>query len=464
MVEAVLIFLLILANGVFATAEIAVVSSNRVRLARMAAEGDGGARVAVELAAAPNRFLSTVQVGITAVGVLSGAFGGAALAEPLAARIARVDALRSFAPTLALIAVVLGITYLSLVVGELVPKRIALNAPERLAARLAPTMAGLSRVSAPLVQVLSWSTNGVLRLLRVRPAEEPSVSEEDIHLMVEQGIREGTVEPAEREIIRQAFWLGERRVNAILTPRHQVAWVEEGASATALTEMVADQPHARYLVCRGDLDHVIGFVHARDLLAACLTGAPFDLAAFVREPLFVPETMPSLTLLDRFKVTGVHFAVAVDEYGGVEGIVTLGDLLEELVGEVPEAEALGSPPLRALPGGGWSLDGMVELEDLAERLGLPAFPGSASVAEEADDAPAVSVRTVGGFVTARLGRVARVGDELRYQGYRFEVTAMDRLRVARVRVTPEQQRHAGARRPGAGADVGPGGPTNRPPS
>jgi putative hemolysin len=452
MLEALLIFLLILANGVFATAEIAVVSSNRMRLARMAAEGNVGAATAERLVATPNRFLSTVQVGITMVGVLSGAFGGAALAEPLGAAIARIEALRPIAPTLGLVLVVLAITYLSLVIGELVPKRIALNAPEQLAARLAPLMAGLSHVAAPLVRLLSLSTEGVLRLLRVRPSEEAAVGEEDIHMMVEQGIRAGTVEPAEREIIRQAFWLGERRVNAILTPRHQIAWIDLDQPDAMVAELAAERPHARYLVCRGDLDTVAGFVHSRDLLVTCLRGEPLDLEGVLVTPLFVPETMPALTLLDRFKTSGVHFAVVLDEYGGVEGIVTLGDLLEELVGDVPEASELASPPIRELPDGGWSVDGMVELEDLADLLGTPAFPGSVEdVAVDAGRAQ-VSVRTLGGYVTARLGRVARVGDVVTFGGHRFEVSGMDRLRVARVRVIPRAvQASRRPRRPGGGS-------------
>ena len=452
MIEALLIFLLILANGVFATAEIAVVSSNRMRLARMAAEGNAGAATAEGLAATPNRFLSTVQVGITMVGVLSGAFGGAALAEPVGAAIARIELLRPVAPTLGLVVVVLAITYLSLVVGELVPKRIALNAPEQLAARLAPLMSGLSRIAAPLVRLLSLSTEGVLRLLRVRPSEEAAVGEEDIHMMVEQGIRAGTVEPAEREIIQQAFWLGERRVNAILTPRHQVAWIDLEESDSLVTELTAERPHARYLVCRGDLDTVAGFVHSRDLLVTCLRGETLDLESVLATPLFVPETMPALTLLDQFKTSGVHFAVVLDEYGGVEGIVTLGDLLEELVGDVPEVSELSSPPVQDLPGGGWSVDGMVELEELADLLGATAFPGSVEDAALDVGRAQVSVRTLGGFVTARLGRVARVGDVVPFAGYRFEVTAMDRLRVARVRVMArEPQDSRRLRRPGGGS-------------
>lgn len=452
MLEAIIILLLILANGVFATAEIAVVSANRMRLARMAAEGNAGAGVADALAATPNRFLSTVQVGITMVGVLSGAFGGAALAEPLAEAIARVDALRPIAPTLGLILVVLAITYLSLVIGELVPKRIALNAPEQLAARLAPLMAGLSRVASPLVRLLSLSTEGVLRLLRVRPSAEGAVGEEDIHMMVEEGIRAGTVEPAEREIIQQAFWLGERRVNAILTPRHQVAWIDLEDPASLVSELTAERPHARYLVCRGDLDTIVGFVHSRDLLVTCLRGEALDLESVLASPLFVPETMPALTLLDQFKTTGIHFAVVLDEYGGVEGIVTLGDLLEELVGDVPEVSELAAPPVRKLSEGGWSVDGMVELEELADLLGVPAFPGSVEDIAVEDGRTQVAVRTIGGFVTARLGRVARVGDVVSFAGHRFQVTAMDRLRVARVRVSaPAAQGGSRLRRPGGGS-------------
>src|SRR5690606_4561620 len=316
MLEIVVIGLLIVGNGVFAMAEMAVVSANRIRLERQAAAGDAGASRAARLVSEPNDLLATVQVGITLIGVLSGAFGGAALAEPLSVTLSRVGWLEPYAYPVAMVLVVGAITYFSLVVGELVPKRLALTAPEALASRLAGPMLVVSRIAAPLVKLLGASSELLLRLLRVREVEDEPVDEQDISMLVEEGLRQGTVEPAEREIIANAFWLGERRVNAILTPRSSVAWLDVAAGVQGLRQALDERPHSRYLVCAGSVDEVVGYLMTRDLVAQLLEGTTPVLDEHVKQPLFVPETLPTLTLLERFKTTGVHFAVVLDEYGG----------------------------------------------------------------------------------------------------------------------------------------------------
>ena len=441
MIELVLIALLILANGVFATAEMALVSSNRGRLARLDAEGNSGARKAVELAEAPNRFLSTVQVGITLIGVLSGAFGGAALAGPLSEALAQLAWLEPYAYTVALVAVVGAITFFTLVFGELVPKRLALGAPERLAARLAPLMSAISRVAAPIVWLLSVSTQGVLRLVGAGADPSNEVDEDDIHLLVEEGLKQGTVEPSEREIIQRAFWLGERRLNAILTPRPEIVWLDLDAGLEGLAKLIEERPHARYLVSRGEVDKVAGFVTAQDLIKELLAGREPKLADHLKEPLFVPETMPTLTLLQRFKSGGVHFAVALDEYGGVEGIVTLHDLLEELVGDIKKPGEDSRPEVEELSDDAYSVDGLFELDLLAERLGSAAIAKVADGENGAGPAgmSAVSVHTVGGLVAMQLGEIPRTGDSIELGGYRFEVSEVDGLRTSRVEVTKIQK-------------------------
>lgn len=440
------IALLIVANGVFATAEMALVSSNRVRLARLAAAGNKRAGKAKALADSPNRFLSTVQVGITLIGVLSGAFGGAALAGPLSEVVAGVSWLEPYAYPVAMAVVVTLITYFTLVFGELVPKRLALGAPESLAANLAPLMTFMSRIAAPLVALLSGSTQFVLRLLGAGNEPSTEVDEEDINMLVEEGLKQGTVEPSEHEIIQRAFWLGERRLNAILTPRSEIAWLDVEDGVAGLGELLTKEPHARYLVCRGQVDEVVGYVLARDLTAELLTGQQPRLEDHVKEPLYVPETMPTLTLLQRFKTGGTHFAVALDEYGGVEGIVTLHDLLEELVGDIKRPGEDSRDEVEEIGENAYSVDGLYELDLLAKRLDSAALQRVAGGQSPAGDSygGGVGIHTVGGLVSMQLGGIPRLGDKVDLGSYTFEVTEVDGLRAARVQVS---KRKPGERRP-----------------
>lgn len=434
MLEAAVILALILANGVFAMAEIAVVSANRLRLRSQAEKGDAAAEKAAALAESPIKFLSTVQIGITLITVFSGAFGGAALAGPLSEVLARSALLAPFAYPLALFVVVVLITYLSVVVGELVPKRLALRTPEAVAMRVAPLMTGLSRAASPLVAVLSRSTNLVLRVFGVKEVRQDLVGEEDISLLVEEGLEQGTVEPAEREIIENAFWLGERRVTAIQTPRRHVAWLDARYGVAGLAGLLETDPHSRYLVSDGDIDKIRGTIRVRDLLPQLLRGEEVDLESHVREPLYVPETMPILSLLERFKSSGVHFAVVLDEYGGVDGIVTVNDVLEELVGDVPTAEELAAPAVRRLPGRGWSVAGDLDLEellDVLEEAGVTA--DNDAVVEAAEQ----QVRSVGGYLALRLGRVPKIGDSARLGPLKLTASAADHLSAKRVRVEIE---------------------------
>lgn len=414
-----IVLLLILVNGLFAMSEIAVVSANRFRLGQKAEAGDEAAKRALDLTQNPNRFLSTVQVGITLVGVFSGAFGGAALAGPLAERLERVAWLAPYAQPLAFGLVVAGITYLSLVIGELVPKRIGLSDPDRVAMSVAGLMHRLSQFARPIVWLLSVSTEGLVRLFRIRQVDD-SVSERDIETLVAQGRQAGVVEPEEQEIIENAFWLGERRVNDIMTPRHQVAWLPLRATPEEIRELVGRSPHGRYLVADGDLDHVVGFVSAPDLLASALAGGAPDLAELMQEPIYVPETLPILSMLDRFRETGKRLAVVVDEYGGFDGVLTLGDILEELVGDVVPDPA-SDPEVVELEDG-WLIDGGLHVDEFAELLGIE------------DELEGAGFQTVGGLVASELGRVPRAGDRFTWHEWDVEVTRMDGQRVAKVRV------------------------------
>jgi len=428
-VNALIVLVLILLNGLFAMAEIAVVSANKLRLQQKAEAGSAPARRALALAENPNVFLSTVQIGITLVGVFNGAFGAATLSQPFGRLLARVPWLEGVAQPLALAVLVVLITYLSLVIGELVPKRIGLADPEGGAMRVAGLMGGLAVVTRPLVGFLGASTNLLLRLLGVRPSSGEEISEEEIDMVIAQGLRAGVIEPAEQEIIENAFWLGERRVNAIMTPRHEVAWLEPDAPPSELLALMREDPHGRYLVCEGDIDKVIGYVAIRDLLVSLLAGEPVNLRHALRKPLLVPETMPILSLLDEFQRSDVHIAVVLDEYGGVEGLVTLTDILEELVGTTIPADDGELADVVRLDDERWRVSGGLHIDDVLKLLDLPD-----------DTLPAEpGYHTLGGFMAERLGRVPQVGDESVWAGYRFRVTAMDGLRVEAVEIQRQSE-------------------------
>jgi putative hemolysin len=434
--EIVIILLLLLLNGVFAMSELAVMTARRIRLEQRAEEGDRGARAALELAREPTQFLSTVQVGITLIGVLAGAFGGASIAEQLAAMFARSPRRAPYAEGIGLAIVVAGITYLSLIVGELVPKRIALGAPERIASLVARPMRLLARVVSPVVKLLTGSTNLMLRLLGVRAHTDPGVTEEEIRALVEQGAETGAVQPAEHQMVERVFRLGDRQVGALMTPRPDVDWVDLDDDPGALHAALADPRHGVLLACRGDVDHVVGFVHAEDLLARCLAGRPVDgaaLATLAREPLYVPAATPAFRLLEQFRAQRRHAAVALDEYGGVAGVVTLDDLLAELVGDIPQPGAEADAMLVRRDDGSWLADGQVPIADVEAAL-------DAELVEE--ERP--GYQTLGGFVMARLGRVPRPGEHFAAAGFRFEIVDMDGRRVDKVLIARGARDTAGA--------------------
>jgi putative hemolysin len=435
--EVVVILLLLVVNGVFSMSELALMTAKRSRLEHRATEeGDAGARAALDLAAHPTAFLSTVQVGITLVGVLAGAFGGAGISEVLAEQFRSVRWLAPYAQSVAFALVVAVITYLSLIVGELVPKRIALGNPERVASLIARPMRVVSRVGGPVVRMLTGSTNFVLRLLGLGTVTEPGVTEQDIRAMVEQGAESGVVQEAEREIVENTFRLGDRSVDALMTPRPDVQWVDLADDPAAVRAQLAEAARDRFLVCAGDLDHVVGLVHAEDLLVRCMAGHPVADAAVLRtiarEPLFVPATMPAFRLLETFRRSRQHAAVVLDEYGAVTGLVTLDDVLEALLGDVPGAGPADQVDFRRLPDGSWVIDGATPLADVENRLDLEASPR-----ERAD------VLTLGGFVMVRLGRLPREGDHFDWDGRRVQVVRMTGRRIEAVSVAPSTKGQAG---------------------
>jgi putative hemolysin len=415
--EIILIFLLVVANGVFAMAEIAVVSSRKARLRARSEAGDRGAAVALELAENPDHFLSTVQIGITLVGILAGVFGGATLAEELGAQFNTVPWIAPHGETVGLVLVVLAITYLSLVIGELVPKRIALTNPEQLAATMSPFMRAVARFARPAVSFLSLSTAAVVKLLRIRESNEPAVTEEELTSMLELGRRTGEFHPAEEEMIKGVFALGDRSATAIMTPRREVVWLDLTRPVDELKGLIVESGLSRFPAADGGLDQFLGIIDVKDLITGCFDGVPLDLRAAVRPPLVFPETTSALQILHEFQSRKAEMGIVVDEYGGFEGVVTVADLAMRVLGLDEEDDTL---VLRE--DGSWLVDAMMNFADFAGAVGLRVT----------DD---TRHDTVAGFVVAHLGRLPRVGDHVDAAGFRFEIVDMDARRVDKLLVS-----------------------------
>ncbi len=423
-IEILFVILLLIANGVFAMSEMAVVSSRRARLQHRA-EGDAGARAALELADEPDRFLSTVQIGITLIGILAGAFGGATISEHIAERLSGIPALAPYSATISLGVVVVIITYLSLVVGELVPKRLALNNPERIASRIARPMQFLSRLASPAVRVLSASSALLLRLLRAKPTAEPPVTEAEIKLLIDQGTEAGVFEEAEHELVDNIFRLADQKIPQLMTPRLDVVWLDTKSPIEEIRERIINSPYSRMPVCEGSLDNILGVVKARDLLARVLSGQPLDLRAAMRQPLYVPETRTALQLLELFKGSATHLAVVVDEHGAMEGLVTMNDVMEAMVGGLPAQPGQVESFAVQREDGSWLLDGRMPIADFKELFSLDKLPRE-------DEG---GYHTLAGFVMTYLGRLPAPSDYFVWNDLRIEVMDMDRRRVDKVLVS-----------------------------
>jgi putative hemolysin len=425
--EIAILLVLFVANGMFAMSEIALVSSRRVRLERMAEAGSGGARAALALASHPGRFLSTVQVGITLIGIFSGAFGEATLVEDLQPVVAAWPLVGDHAYEVSLGLIVVGITYASLIIGELVPKRLALHAPEAIASRIAGPMQVLSRIMSPFVKLLTLSTEGVLRLFGVREKVEETVTEAEIEGLMRQGAEAGVFETAETQFVSRVLRLDSQRVGAVMTPRVDVAYLDVDAPLDENLGILRREGYTRVPVCRDGFNEVLGILDTQDLLDAALAGRPIDLTASLRPPLYVPDSVDLMRLLERFKQHKAHLALVLDEYGEVQGLVTMTDVLEAIVGDVPDSDDEVEPDVVRRADGSLLVDGGVSLARLGEAVGHDVGPP----ADERD-----AYHTLGGLAMTRLGRVPRVGDRFRFAHLVFEVVDMDRHRVDRLLVTP----------------------------
>ena len=420
-----IILLLIILNGLFAMAEIALVAARNARLRPLAEAGNPGAQAAIELKADPSRLLSTVQIGVTVIAVLSGTFGQATLGDALQGQLESYQGLVArYAHVISMAVVVIGISYFSLILGELVPKRFALVHPERIAAALGRIMRAIARVGAPIEWFLSASTNLVLRLMPLRSQGTAPVTDEEISFMLREGVATGHISEAETAIVEMALRLGDRRASAVMTPRTQIELLDLDDPEEENRRKIRDSAYSRFPVVQGGSQQVIGIVQAKDLLAAALAGQPFDLRATTRPPLYLPNTVTVLRVLEAFKTSAEPMALLVDEYGDLEGLVTQSDILEALVGDIPGSADADQRVVRR-EDGTCLIDGMVGLDELRQVLGVSHLPG-----EDAD------FHTLGGYVMARLNRVPMVADRITAAGYRFEVVKMDGRRVDRVLVSP----------------------------
>lgn len=422
-IEIVVIFLLIGINGVLAMSEIAIISARKVRLRQVAQQGNRAAQTALDLATDPADFLSTVQVGITLLGILSGVFGGATLVLTLERFLLQFPALAPFRAEIALLIVVSTITYFSLVFGELSPKRYGLAHAERIAIRMAPLMQRLARIVSPVVRLLSFSSSMVLRLTRMQTPLDASVTEEEIKAMIEQGADTGVLDPIEGELVERVFRLSDQRTQSLITPRTGIDWIDLDEPLASTLQSIAAQPHAQYPVARGSLDSVIGIIRAQDLLAQAFSGRLIDLEAMMQPALFVPQTLPALDLLAQMRDSRSRIALVIDEYGGLEGMVTMTDVLEAIIGEF-KTLAPSDQEIVQMEDGSYLLDGMVAIEELKDLLDRQELP------KEVER----SYNSLGGMVMAVLGRIPQIGDGFTWAGFRFEVVDMDGARVDRVLV------------------------------
>jgi len=420
-----LLVLLILLNGLFAMSEMALTASRKARLQVMVESREPGAQAAMDLHENPTKFLSTVQIGITSIGVLNGIVGEKAFAEPFAHWLVGVFALSERTAGIGATAlVVMTITILTIIFGELVPKRLGQMYPESLARLVARPMNGLSAATRPLVALLSLCTNGVLALMGISGGPSRSVTEEEIAASLEEGVDAGVIEAQEHQMVRNVFRLDDRQIGSLMIPRAEIVWLDEAELLPDLLKIVADSGHTRDPVCRGSLDDVRGVLNVGSLLPPLARGEKPVLADHLEAPVFVPETLSGMEVLEHFRAAGTGIVFVVDEYGAVQGVITERDLLEAITGEFGAATDEDSWAVKR-PDGGWLMDGLIPVPELKDRLEIKELP-------EEDRG---RYNTLAGMIMLLLGRLPRTADAVLWEGWRFEVVDLDGKRVDKVLVT-----------------------------
>ncbi|NLG19135.1 MAG: HlyC/CorC family transporter [Fibrobacter sp.] len=420
--ELVIIFVLILFNGFFAMSEIAIISARKPRLQQKAKKGSAGAKAALELATSPTRFLSSIQVGITTIGVLTGAFGGATIAWQLQSLIINIKPLAPYSESISLVLVVVGISYFTLILGELVPKRLALRDPEQISVVISRPMNFISTVATPFIKLLSFSTDTALHFLRARTSTTPLITQEEITNAIDMGTKAGLVEPDEQRMITRVFEFGDRQAHSIMTPRTEVIWLDTVDSFEENLKSIKETPHSRYPVVREDPDVIVGIINARDLLKFAANPSQMKLERYLHSPLYIPEHMPILKVLELFRRHPLHFAVVIDEYGGFSGIITPIDLLQAIVGELPAEEEPRVPAISKEIDGYWIIDGSLPIQEFKVHFNVSDMPEEQRYG------------TISGFSMMMLGHVPKTGDRFSWNGYDFQVTEMSNHTVSKLRV------------------------------
>lgn len=423
--EFAIIVCLALLNGVLSMSEMAMVSARKIRLQQLANQGSSGAKTALKLLEEPSRFLAAIQIGITMIGVFAGAFGGANIAEQLSKALSQVPAVAPYADAIGLGSVVFLVTILSLILGELVPKRLALGHAEGMAVLMAKPISILALVSRPAVKFLSGATEGILRLFQYKQPDEAPVTDDEVRILVEQGTQAGVFEREEETIIKRTLKLSDRSVSEVMTLRLQLVCLDITDSNEKNLEYIRKSRHSYFPVYEENIDHIVGVVSVKNLFAAASLNQPLDFKSALEEPLFIAESMPALKLLEMFKKSGKHFAVVIDEYGGLSGVVTVLDLLESIVGDLPDEHRRAPDGAVEREDGSWLIDGILPLSkisDLVPEMGEKFFPED--------------YQTLGGFMMGELGRIPRAGEKLMWKGWWFEVMDMDGNRVDKVLVSP----------------------------
>jgi putative hemolysin len=426
-IELVVILLLVMLNGILAMSELAIVSARKSRLKVLADAGHRGAAVALDLVETPGRFLSTVQIGITLVGILAGAFGGATISERLAAYLDTYPQIVPFGEPIAIGMVVMGITYLSLILGELVPKRLALKNPERLASAMARPMIFLGKVAAPMAYFLELSSTLVLRLLGAQGTSEQTVTEEEVKAVVAEGVSAGTLRPEEKEMISGVMRLADWRVLAMMTPRSEIVYLDLDEGDDTIRRTLQESHFSRLPVARGGINRVLGIVQAKDLLNQTMAGGALDIESALCQPIIVHRDMSALEVLEMFRASPVHLALVLDDSGAVDGIVTAADFLKAIVGGLAEADGSGDREAIQREDGSWLIDGDLNIDILKDRLRLREVPAEHDF------------HTVAGLILWQLERVPATGEHIDYGGYRFEVVDMDGRKIDKVLAAPLTQ-------------------------
>lgn len=424
--EVLIILILILLNGLFALSEIALVSARKTRLENLADKGDENAKAALKLAKNPERFLSTVQIGITLIGILLGIYTGANFKGPLVDFISRWPLLQPYSDSIAVTLDVLFITYLSLVLGELVPKRMGLGRPEQFAMMMAGPMNFVSRITFPFIWLLTVSTNFLVKVFNIKTVADNQVTEEEIKAMIDQGTTSGAIEESEQEIIERVFHLGDRNITSLMTHRSDMVWIDINDDPETCKQKINEEIHSVYPVCDGQIDNLMGVIYIKDLY---LAGEGPDIRSLLKKPLFIPENNSAYLLLEKFKETKMHFGFIVDEYGTLLGMITLNDILEAIVGDMPDPNELDYEIVKR-EDGSYLVDAQIPFYDFLMYFEKEDWVG---------DMEQQDFDTLAGFILHQLEHIPRTGEKLVWRGFSFEIVDMDGHRIDKILVTLKQR-------------------------